>query len=79
MTIKVTVTNRYMVGLSEEFICRDVNIVDKDETDYCAEECCGVFLDMHGNEIQRNCPDVDWDTIAEKCSWMIEEVRDGSF
>jgi hypothetical protein len=79
MTLKVTVTNTFIPKLKEEFICHNVDITDKDETDYCAEECCGIFLDMHGDEIQRNCPDVDWDTIAEKCSWMIEEVRNGSF
>ena len=71
--IKVTVGNSYVHNIIEEFICSNIDISDAEEIEYCAEECCGQYLDMHGDII--NSLDVDWDIFAEACYYMIEEVN----
>ena len=72
-TIKVTVGNSYIHNLKEEFFCVDVDMSDLEEIEYCAEECCGQYLDMHGDII--NTLDVNWETFAEACYYTIEEVN----
>ena len=73
-TIKVTVVNGYLYDIVEEFICYNVDVSDKEEMEYCAEECCAKFLDMHHDAL--NVIDADWETIEEHCAYMIEEVID---
>ena len=72
--IKVAVGNRFIPSVIEEFICFDVDISDKNEMEYCAEECCGQYLDMHGDIYNAVLADVDWETFAEACYYTIEEV-----
>ena len=74
-TIKVTVANGYL-NIVEEFICNNIDTSDKEEMEYCAEECCAKFLDMHHDIINAKCPDLDMETIEENCFYMIEEVVD---
>ena len=75
--IKITVGNSYIHNLTEEFICIDVDISDPEEVAYCAEECCGQYLDMHGDII--NSLNIDWDTFAQACHYMIEEANTNEF
>ena len=72
---KVTVLNSFLPGIIEEFICRDVDFSDLQELEYCAEECCGEYLNMHHDVIRINLPDLTDETIAEECNYMIEEVN----
>lgn len=71
--LKITVLNGYL-NIIEEFFCRDVNISDPEEVECCAQECCGQYLDMHSDII--NTIDADWDSIADACNYIIEEVSD---
>lgn len=75
-TIKVTVTNGYIFNVVEEFICNNIDVSDKEEMEYCAEECCAKFLDMHRDIINVKCADVDQEELEENCFYMIEEVID---
>lgn len=72
--IKITVTNSFFPGIVETFHCIDVDLNDLQEVEYCAEECMGQYLDMHGDLIYAKTPDVDSEVIAEACDYMIEEV-----
>jgi hypothetical protein len=71
LNIKVTVGNDYAPHIIEEFFTR-VDIKDIDEVEACAAECCGQYLDMHGDIWYM--VDVDMEEIAEACWYMIEEV-----
>lgn len=71
-TIVVTVGNRYLHGITEEFICRNVDVSDYDEMEYCAEECVGEYLDMHADVIHSL--DVSYDALYDECYYSIEEV-----
>ena len=75
-SIKVTVMNGYLYGIIEEFLCNNVDVSDKEEMEYCAEECCAKFLDMHQDVISARCADLDWETIEDSCVYLIEEVID---
>lgn len=72
-TVKVTVTNKYL-RQTEVFICRDVDISDMNEVEYCAEECCGAYLDMHHDVIRMECPDISSEEIEEACEFIVERV-----
>lgn len=72
-TIKVTVSNSFFNGIIEEFITH-ADVSDLEEMELAAEECCGEYLNLHGDLIQALTPDQDWDTIAEACYYIIEEV-----
>jgi len=72
--IKVTIGNSYLHGLIEEFICDRVDITNKEEMEYCAEECVGAYLDMHADVIFAKLPDVNSDEIYDACYYTIEEV-----
>lgn len=71
---KVTVLNSFLHGVIEEFICTDVDFSDLQEVEYCADECCGEYLEMHHDAIKSNFPDLTDETIAEACSYLMEEV-----
>ncbi len=71
-SIKVTVGNSYLFSVVEEFICTNVDILDKEEMEYCAEECVGQYLEMHNDLI--NILDADWDSVVEACYYSLEEV-----
>lgn len=73
-SIIVTVKNRYLHGISEEFLCSAVDVSDLNEMEYCAEECCGAFLDMYESTFARECPDVEWDSFVEACYYSIKEA-----
>ena len=68
-TIKVTVSNSFFHGITEEFITY-ADVSDLEEMELAAEECCGEYLNIHGDLI----PDQDWNTIAKACYYTIEEV-----
>ena len=72
-TIKVTVGNSFFHGVIEEFITA-VDISDLDEVEMAAGECCGEYLELHGDLIHALTPDIDWETIADACFYSIEEV-----
>ena len=72
--ISVTVTNRYLPNITEIYIHYNVDISDFDEVDYCAEEACGKFLDEYRDTLFATCPDLDWETIAAACEYLIQEV-----
>ena len=72
-SIKVTVGNSYLFSVIEEFICSNIDISDKEEMEYCAEECVGQYLEMHNDII--NTLDADWDSVVEACYYSIEEVN----
>ena len=74
-TIKITVTNDYLVGLVEVFVCPNVDMSDPEEIEYCIEECCGQYLDMCSDVIYARCPDIAFEIIAEACDYIIEEVN----
>lgn len=71
--IKITVGNHYIANVTEEFLCAKVDITDLDEVEYCAERCCGEFLEMYGDIIRTL--DVNWETLVEACYYVIEEVK----
>ena len=73
-TIKITVGNSFLHNISEDFLCRDVDISDEDEIEYCAYECCGQYLEMHADAIHALCPDLDSETIEEACYFIVEEI-----
>lgn len=75
-TIKVTVSNSYLHNIVDEFICTNVDMSDLNEVDYCAEECVGQYLEAHEDVIHAKCPDINFETIAEKCYYFVEEVID---
>lgn len=73
-TIKVTVSNGFFHGIIEEFYCSNIDTSDLQEMEYCAEECCGQYLELHGDLICAMTPDVNFETIAQACTYLIEEV-----
>lgn len=72
-TVKIPVSNGFFRGVKEEFITR-VDLSDLNEVEMAADECCGQYLELHGDLIHALTPDVNWETIAEACDYMIEEV-----
>ena len=81
--VKITVSNSYFSEINEEFYTH-VDLSDLDEVEMAAEECCGEYLNLHGDLIQALTPDLSWEKLAEACFYIIEEVfenepsRDGS-
>lgn len=71
--ICISITNPYAIGVSENFYYPSVDISDKEEMDYCADEACGIYLDMHGDIW--NTLSTPFETIAEACEYIIEEVK----
>ena len=73
--VKITVTNAFYSSVVEEFITR-VDLSDLEEVEMAVEECCGQYLDMHHDIYSCALPDIDWDTFAEACEYIIEEVTE---
>lgn len=73
-TIKVVVGNSYLNGVREEFICSNVDISNKEEMEYAAEECIGAFVDMHHFFFEYETPDVSLNKKFNACYYTIEEV-----
>ena len=71
--IKITVGNHFIPNVFETFITY-ADITDLIEMEYVANECCGKYLDMHGDIYNSVLPDVDWDAFSEACFYSIEEV-----
>jgi hypothetical protein len=71
--VKITITNKF-IGITETFICYAIDMSDPNEVDYCISECCGQYLEMH-EDVIHNCPDVDFETIAEACEYIVEELN----
>ena len=71
--IKVTVGCDYFPGICEDFITF-VDTSDLEEMEMAADECCGEYLDLHGDLIHALTPDVEWEDLAESCWYIIEEV-----
>lgn len=78
-TLKITITNGYLCNLVETFICPNVDMSDPEEVEYCIDECCGQYLDMHSDAIYAICPDVNSETLAEACEYLVEEVKSNEF
>ena len=72
--ILVTVRNKFMPNISENYWCPFVDLSDLQEVENCANECCGNFLDTHGDIIYAMLGDVPFEQIAEACYYTIEEV-----
>ena len=75
-TIKITVGNSFAHNLTEEFITH-VDLSDLDEVEMAAAECCGEYLDMYSD--LWNTLDADWETIADACHYIIEEVSEDEY
>lgn len=75
-TIKIIVSNSFAHNLTEEFITH-VDLSDLDEVEMAAAECCGEYLDMHFDFW--NTLDVDFETIADECHYIIEEVVENEY
>jgi hypothetical protein len=73
--VKITVSNSYFSQINEEFYTH-VDLSDLDEVEMAAEECCGEYLNLHGDLIQALTPDLDWEQLADACSYIIEEVSE---
>ena len=69
-TIKVTVGNHLMKGVNEEFLCAQVDTSDKEEMDYCAQECVGAYIDMYSSFFDEG----DFSQKVNNCWYVIEEV-----
>ena len=74
--LKVTVTNPYLPTVTETFYCFHIDISDLEELEMAADECCGQYLDMHGDAIHATCPDIPWETLAEACEYVVEETKE---
>lgn len=72
---KVTVRNSFLNGVIEEFYCINVDFSDLEELEYCADECCGEYVELHSDIIRQCLPDVDDEVIAEAFSYTMEEVE----
>ena len=73
--LKIIVNNDYLPHIIETFMQPSVDILDRDEVEYAIEECCGEYLDIHADAIHMLIPDVDFETIAEACNYMVEEIN----
>ena len=78
MNIAITIGNNYFPSITEEFYHPFVDMNDTEELDYIIDECCGMFLDLHGDIINSFCPDRSREEIAEACFYIIEEVPNES-
>lgn len=72
--VKITITNKF-IGVTEVFICYAIDISDPNEIDYYVSECCGQYLEMHEDIIHAKA-DLDFETIAEACEYIVEELAD---
>ena len=73
-TVKITVSNEFLPSIAPEVFVTKVDITDLAEVEMAIEECCGVYLDMHGDIYNAVLADVDWETFAEACYYTVEEV-----
>ena len=73
--INITVNNRYAPSLCESFYYPIIDISDLEEVNYCANEACGVYLDLHGDLICALTPECTFEEIAEAREYIIEEVN----
>jgi hypothetical protein len=71
-TINITIKNNLFHHTVDEFLCRDVDISDLEEVNYCVEECIGAFIDIHEDALKNI--DAEWDTIMDNFHYTIEEV-----
>lgn len=71
--VRITVTNKYLPAAGAVYIHRNVDISDFDEIDYCAEESCGRYLNAYRDQLFAVNPELDWETIAAACEYLIEE------
>jgi hypothetical protein len=71
-TVKIVIGNSF-TPIIEEYICNKVDIFNQEEVAYAAEECIGDYLEKC-EDIFHALGDVDFDTFAEKCWYIIEEV-----
>lgn len=74
-TLKVTVGNRYMGGVVEEFICHNVDISKLEEVNYAIDECVGAFVDMHEDFFNDGSEEEQFQKLAG-CNYWAEEVLD---
>lgn len=74
-TLKVTVGNRYMGGVVEEFICLNVDISELEEVNYAIDECVGAFVDMYGDFFNDGSEEEQFQKLAG-CNYWAEEVLD---
>lgn len=75
--VKITITNKF-IEVTEVFICYTVDMSDPNEVNYCVSECCGQYLEMHEDIIHAK-EDLDFETIAEACEYIVEEFTNDEF
>ena len=73
--LKVTVGNRYMGGVVEEFICLNVDISELEEVNYAIDECVGDFVDMYRDFFNDGSEEEQFEKLAG-CNYWAEEVFD---
>lgn len=71
--ITVTVKNSFLNGVKEVFDCRDLDITDLEEVQYCIDECCGIYLDKHLDKILKMFPTISPEIVAMECDYILEE------
>lgn len=76
--IIITIGNDYFPNITEDFYHPFVDITDLEELDYIIDECCGIYLDLHGDLIRALTPDCTREEIEEACFYLIEEVPNES-
>lgn len=72
--VKIQISNSLLPTVTEEFVTV-TDISDLDEVDMAVAECCGLYLDMYANIVQAQHPSLDWEAIAEKCNYIVEEIN----
>lgn len=70
----ITIGNEYFPSIFEKFYHPMVDMFDTEELEYIVDECCGQYLDYHGDLIRALTPDLDSEELAEACFYIIEEV-----
>ena len=75
-TIKVTVKNQYLKREKEEFICSNIDTSDLKEMEACAKECCGKFVELKENLINKLTGYLTPEQFISSCYYVIEEVDD---
>ena len=73
-TIKITISNKFLPQTTPEVFVTRADITDLAEVEMAIEECCGQYLDIHGDIYNAILADVDWETFAEACEYVVEEV-----
>lgn len=71
-TIEISIINDYFPSLIEKFVTQ-ADISNTEDIETIVEECYEIYLDMHHDIIVAKAPDVDFDTLIEAFSYIVED------